>query len=114
VFELNFGEKTKMVLAPTKILTLKEFLELPETKPASEYIDAQVIQKPIPKGKHSAIQGEFVSTINAVVKSKRIARAFPELRCTFGDRSTVPDIAVFIWNRIPRDDNGEIADTFLL
>jgi Uma2 family endonuclease len=103
-----------MVQAPTKVLTLKEFLKLPETKPASEYIDGQVIQKPIPEGKHSAIKGEFVPTINAVVKSKCIARTFPELRCTFGDRSIVPDIAVFVWNRIPRDDNGEIANTFIV
>ena len=51
--------------------------------------------------------------INVVVKSRQIARAFPELRCTFGGRSTVPDIAVFTWNRIPRDENGAVANTFL-
>ncbi len=101
-----------MVQAPLKILTLTEFLQLAETKPASEYIDGQIIQKPMPKGKHSAIQGEFVPAINAVVKSQHIARAFPELRCTFGNRSTVPDIAVFEWSRIPRDANGEIANVF--
>jgi Uma2 family endonuclease len=101
-----------MVQAPPKILTLTEFLQLAETKPASEYIDGQIIQKPMPKGKHSAIQGEFVPTINAVVKSQRIARAFPELRCTFGNRSTVPDIAVFEWSRIPRDADGEVANVF--
>ena len=101
-----------MVQAPSKTLTLAEFLQLPETKPASEYIDGQVIQKPMPQGKHSVIQGELVPAINGVVKSKRIARAFPELRCTFGGRSTVPDIAVFLWNRIPRDENGEVANTF--
>lgn len=101
-----------MVQAPSKMLTLAEFLKLPETKPASEYIDGQIIQKPMPQGKHSAIQGEFVPAINSVVKPRRIARAFPELRCTFGGRSTVPDIVVFIWSRIPRDENGEIANTF--
>ncbi len=101
-----------MVQAPSKMLTLAEFLKLPETKPASEYIDGQIIQKPMPQGKHSAIQGEFVPAINSVVKPRRVARAFPELRCTFGGRSTVPDIVVFIWSRIPRDENGEIANTF--
>jgi Uma2 family endonuclease len=101
-----------MVQAPSKILTLTEFLELPETEPASEYIEGLTIQKPMPQGKHSAIQGEFVPTLNRVVKPQRIARAFPELRCTFGGRSTVPDIAVFIWSRIPRDENGEVANTF--
>ncbi len=103
-----------MVQTPPKTLTLAEFLQLPETKPAQEYLEAKIIQKPMPQGKHSAIQGEFVSAINSVVKPKRLARAFPELRCTFGGRSTVPDIVVFVWNRIPRDDNGEIANAFPL
>ena len=101
-----------MIQAPSKALTLAEFLQLPETKPTSEYIDGQIIQKPMPQGKHSVIQGELVPEINRIVKRKRVARAFPELRCTFGGRSTVPDIAVFLWNRIPRDENGEVANTF--
>lgn len=101
-----------MVQTPSKPITLDEFLKLPETEPASEYIEGKIIQKPMPQGKHSAIQGEFVPAINSVVKPQRIARAFPELRCTFGGRSTVPDISVFIWSRIPRDENGEIANTF--
>lgn len=93
-------------------LTLEEFLKLPETKPASEYIDGRIIQKPMPQGKHSLIQGELVSTINTLVKPQRIAVAFPELRCTFGDRSIVPDVAVFAWDRIPVDENGDVANTF--
>ena len=101
-----------MIQALSRTLTLAEFLQLPETKPASEYIGGQIIQKPMPQGKRSVIQGELVPAINGVVKRKRIARAFPELRCTFGGRSTVPDVAVFLWNRIPRDENGEVANTF--
>ena len=87
---------------------------MPETEPASEYIDGEIIHKPMPQGKHSVIQGELVSTINTVVKSRRVARAFPELRCTFGGRSIVPDVSVFVWDRIPRDENGEIANVFPL
>ncbi|KAF3889440.1 MULTISPECIES: Uma2 family endonuclease [Nostocales] len=101
-----------MVHATSNTLTLEEFLHLPATKPASEYIDGQIIQKPMPQGKHSLIQGELVPTINIAVKPKRLARAFPELRCTFGDRSIVPDIAVFVWDRIPRDKKGEVANAF--
>lgn len=101
-----------MVQTPTLPLTLLEFLKLPETEPASEYIDNQIIQKPIPQGEHSVIQGEMVTTINAVVKPQKIARAFPELRCTFGGRSIVPDVAVFTWARIPRQENGGVANIF--
>ena len=103
-----------MAQARSRMLTLEEFLKLPETEPASEYIDGQVIQKPMPQGKHSRIQGELVPAINAVVKPQKIACAFPELRCTFGGRSTVPDIAVFVWSRIPSDENGEVANAFFL
>ena len=93
-------------------LTLEEFLKLPETKPASEYIDGRIIQKPMPQGKYSRLQGRLVTAINAVVESQRIALAFPELRCTFGDCSIVPDIAVFAWERIPVDENGDVANVF--
>lgn len=101
-----------MVQSPSKALTLEEFLQLPETKPASEYINGQIIQKPMPQGKHSAIQSELVPAINATVKPQKIARALSELRCTFGGRSIVPDVAVFTYARIPRDENGDIANTF--
>jgi Uma2 family endonuclease len=99
-----------MVQTPAKSLTLEEFLKLPETKPASEYSDGQISQKPMPKAKHSAIQTELSSAINRVVKVKRVARAFSKLRCTFGRRSVVPDISVFVWERIARDNSGEVAD----
>lgn len=101
-----------MVQVPEKTITLEEFLKLPETKPASEYIDGQIIQKPMPQGKHSIIQGELVTTINSVVKKPRLACAFPELRCTFGGRSIVPDVAVFAWERIPVDDKSDILNVF--
>ncbi|MGI0487348.1 Uma2 family endonuclease [Pantanalinema rosaneae CENA516] len=103
-----------MLHIPAKSLTLEEFLTLPETKPASEYIDGQVIQKPMPQGKHSTIQTELSTIVNVTLKLQHKARAFSELRCTFGGRSTVPDVAVFSWASIPRDANGEIANTFLM
>ena len=101
-----------MVQTPAKPLSLEEFLKLPETEPASEYIDGQIIQKPMPQGEHSVIQGELVTTVNTVVKPHKIAWAFPELRCTFGRMSIVPDVSVFVWHRIPRDENGAIANVF--
>jgi Uma2 family endonuclease len=101
-----------MVQTPTKPVTLDEFLKLPATKPASEFIDGQIIQKLMPQGKHSTIQSDFVSAVNTILKSQRVARAYSELRCTFGGRSVVPDVAVFTWERIPRDDNGKVSNSF--
>ncbi|WP_338017115.1 Uma2 family endonuclease [Myxacorys almedinensis] len=45
-----------MVQTPAQSLTLEEFLKLPETKPASEYFNGQISQKPMPQGKHSTVQ----------------------------------------------------------
>ena len=101
-----------MVKLPTKPLTLEEFLNLPETKPSSEYINGQIIQKPMPQGKHSKLQGKLVTGINEVGKSRKIALTFPELRCTFGGRSIVPDVAVFAWEQIPLDEYGDVANVF--
>ena len=84
-----------MSFTTTQPLTLEEFLKLPETKPASEYINGEIIQKPMPKGRHSRLQGKVCNSINQVAEDEKIAYAFPELRCTFGGRSIVPDIAVF-------------------
>lgn len=103
-----------MVQSPYKTLTLEEFLKLPETKPASEYIDGNIIQKPMPQGKHSTIQTEFCTNVNVIFKPRHIARAFSELRCNFGGRSIVPDVSVFTWDRIPRDENGEVANIFAI
>lgn len=101
-----------MVQTPTKQLSLNEFLALPETKPASEYINGKISQKPMPQGKHSIIQRELTFALTFAFKPTKIAQAFPELRCTFGERSIVPDIAVFRSERIPRDPSGQVANAF--
>ncbi|WP_413198632.1 Uma2 family endonuclease [Nostoc piscinale] len=101
-----------MIKTPTRRISLEEFLQLPETKPVSEYIDGEIIQKPMPQGKHSRLQLQLPNAINHVTEPKKTALAFPELRCTFGGRSTVPDVAVFAWNRIPVDEKGNIANVF--
>ncbi|GAP97492.1 Uma2 family endonuclease [Leptolyngbya sp. NIES-2104] len=102
-----------MAQTPTPT-TLEEFLKLQDTKPASELIHGQIIQKPTPTGKRSAIQGELSSMIGSELRNKKIARVFLELRCVFDDRAIVPDIAIFTWDRIPRDPDGKVAKEFCL
>lgn len=94
------------------ILSLGDFLAMPETKPASEYVNGMVTQKSMPKGKHSVVQFELARAINQQAKPNKIAYALPELRCTFAGRSLVPDIAVIRWENLPLDEDGEIADRF--
>ena len=44
-------------MTPTlhKLISLAEFLKLPETEPANEFIDGRIYQKPMPQGKHSRL-----------------------------------------------------------
>jgi Uma2 family endonuclease len=103
-----------MTIALNKSIALAEFLQLPETKPASEYINGEISQKPMPRAQHSRLQGKLTSVLNAIVEPPKIAYAFPELRCTFGGRSIVPDVAVFRWQHIEFDAEGEpVNDVFL-
>lgn len=95
-------------------MTLQAFLAMPETKPASEFIDGEIIQKPMPKGRHSRLQASLTTAINQATEPERIALAFPELRCAFGTRAIVPDVAVFTWERIPFTAEGDIPDDFEL
>jgi len=101
-----------MTIALPPTLTLEEFLKLPETKPGSEFIEGRIYQKPMPQGKHSRLQFKLCETVNQVTEAPKIALAFPELRCTFGNRSIIPDVAVFSWERIPFDANREIENVF--
>ena len=98
-----------MVQTPVRQITLAEFLELPDTKPASEYIDGEVIQKPMPQKQHSIIQKKLLFAIDPILSDAGIGQAFPELRCTFGGRAIVPDVAVFEEANISTYDENEDA-----
>jgi Uma2 family endonuclease len=100
----------QMVQTPVRQITLEEFLALPDTKPASEYIDGEIIQKPMPQGQHSVIQKKLLLTIDPILSDAGIGQAFLELRCIFGGRAVVPDVVVFEEANISYDDNGDIVN----
>lgn len=99
-----------MVLTSRR-LTLAEFLELPEEKPALEYFEGEIRRKMAAKRTHAWIQFEIAAWVNTFARSKKVALAFPEVRTTFGGASLVPDVAVYRWARIPVTPFGKIADT---
>ena len=103
---------SQMVQTPVRQITLEEFLALPDTKPASEYINGEIIQKPMPQGQHSIIQKKLLFAIDPILSEAGIAQAFPELRCTFGGRSIVPNVVVFEEAKIAYDVNGDIENVF--
>jgi Uma2 family endonuclease len=65
-----------MVQTPAQIITLEQFLQLPDTEPANEYIDGSIIQKPMPQGEHSAIQTELSPAINLILKPHKDCQSF--------------------------------------
>lgn len=98
----------------TKPLTLEEFLQLPEEKPALEYVDGRIVQKVAPQGTHSRLQGAMVKRVDVAAEPPFTVQAFPELRITLAGLSRVPDISVFRQERIPVNDDGTVADVFTL
>ncbi len=62
-----------MTPATVQTLTLEEFLKLPETDPSLEYIKGEIIQKPMPKGRHSRLQGKLCAAVNQVTEEQKIA-----------------------------------------
>ena len=100
-----------MTTSLTESLTLEDFLKLPylEDSPAWEYLDGVAIQKPMPKTRHSILQKRLLAEVDSHTVDYT---ALPELRCTFGGRSIVPDVAVIAWNRINLNEAGEPEDDF--
>jgi Uma2 family endonuclease len=94
------------------IITVERFLQQPETKPANEFINGYIYQKPLPQGQHSRLQLRLCNAVNVATEDVQTALALPELRCTFAGRSIVPDVAVFRWERLPINAVGEIENTF--
>jgi Uma2 family endonuclease len=93
-------------------ISLADFLILPETKPAQEYINGRILEKTMPQGEHSILQTRLVTAINQAILPDKLAHAFTELRCTFAECSIVPDIAIFYWERIPKNAQGRIVNRF--
>lgn len=89
-----------------RALTLAAFLELPEEKPALEYRGGAVRPKVSPEAQHAVLQGLLFQWINAFTTPGKLALALTELRTVFGGHSHVPDVAVCLWGRIPRNARG--------
>ncbi len=88
-------------------LTIEEFLALPETEPASEYIDGEVVQKVAPSWYHASLVRELVRIVgNYLDANPAEGRVVTELRHAFrgsAPRVYVPDVGVLRVRNVPRD-----------
>ena len=100
-----------MVLAQ-RPLTLEEFLQLPEEKPALEYLDGEVTRKMSPKGPHGRLQFVLARWFEDLTRPRGLVVAFTETRVTLDGASFVPDLIVYRSDRVPSDERGDIAEDF--
>ena len=100
-----------MTSALPKTLTIEEFLKLPnlEESPAWEFLNGHPLQKPMPKARHSILQKCLLRIID---DNTNDYTALPEFRCTVGDRSVVPNVAVIAWSQLQFNNRGEPEDGF--
>lgn len=89
--------------APITVSPLESFLLQPdiEESPAWEFIDGQVLQKPMPSLFHSLVQRNLMNAIND--RTDRYG-AIQEFRCVVPPLSPVPDISVIASERFPQED----------
>jgi Uma2 family endonuclease len=71
-----------------------------------------VTQKVAPQGRHSRLQWKLAAWIGSFAEPRELAMAFTELRTTYSNSAVVPDIAVYLWDRIDWDPNGDVPDVF--
>jgi Uma2 family endonuclease len=85
-------------------LTLEEFLSLPETKPGSEYVAGEVVQKSIPTTDHTIIQRLLSFVFTLFLREHPIADGGTEWRCIFGtpghELARLPDFALVLRERL--------------
>src|SRR6185312_6324921 len=88
-----------MTTTPTRLLSLEEFLRLPETEPYTELIDGVPEQKPVGKKRHAIAQSNLVFLLR-VHEATRAGRALTELgnrfpRTTLGNLR-IPDFSYYL------------------
>lgn len=92
-------------------LSLDEFLEKPDTKPASEWVCGEVYRKPMPDNPHSVLQGYIWMLLHQFLSRARLGRVRIEWRCTFGspggERVYIPDVAYVSFERMPPGDTRD-------
>ena len=93
--------------AETDVLTVEQFLQLPEIKPPLEFVRGRVVQKVSPVAPHCKLGQTLWLWIYRHTLVHQLGECFLELRCTFHGESLVPDVVYFDPGRIPSDDRGE-------
>lgn len=95
-----------MVTATT--MTLDEFLELPETEPAAEFVCGRIIPRPMPTWFHSRLANRIGAFFEIYFMQHNEGYANVELRHAAPEegRSYLPDVSITSW----RKSNPSLAE----
>lgn len=94
-------------------VAFEDFLTWPEEKPALEYLDGVVTPKMSPKPAHGRLQLRAGIFFELAAGDPPRFWAFTELRTNWTDHaSLVPDVSVYLIDRVSTKPNGDLADDF--
>lgn len=102
-----------MTIAP-QTMSLDEFLDHYGDDPTLEYAHGVVTEKMPPAWNHGILGYFICKWINDYANPRKLALAVPELRTTDrpSERSRVPDISVYLWDRVERDPMAQEHGAF--
>lgn len=95
-------------------MTLDEFLARYEHDPVLEFAQEVVTERASFSWNQSALRSILSQVINGHAEPRRLACAIPSLRITnrIAGISRIPDISVFVWDRIERDRSARRRGAF--
>jgi Uma2 family endonuclease len=91
-----------------ELLTVDQFLWIPDFKPHLEFVAGRVVQKRAAGWDRARIQSEFIERLFGYGPTRELGRLATYVRCTFGAVSLVPDLCFIIHGRIPRGEDGRL------
>ena len=93
-------------LMPARTMTLDEFLELPETEPASEFMYGRIVQKDMPSTLHALITSRVIFLMQLYLHAAGIrAYVMDNARHAQRDegRAYLPDVELVLRENMPKD-----------
>lgn len=96
-------------------MTLAEFLKRHEDSAVLEYASGVVTEKMPPSNEHGLLAGVIVQQINSFAVPRKLGAVGVEVRTTNTESgvSRVPDLSVFVWDRIERDPVARRRGAFI-
>jgi Uma2 family endonuclease len=105
MMEMSERTGSRLMAIASRTMTLDEFLAQHELDPVLEYAQGVVTENPAPSLEHGILASLIGHQINIFAYPRKLALTVMEVRTT--DRATgvsrVPDISVYVWDRIERD-----------